>query len=354
MSSLGEIAVTIRAVNEATPEFEAVSSDAARMGESIVSVSASAESAFRQIGVSVSAMSSDVVGASENAVSSLEQISVAAITMSATVAGQPVTIQAEDLASPEISWVAEEAARVKAEVEGTPITITFEPVEVPPLPPLDTTPIQSSLNEVSISAVEMGTNVEAAGSSFTDMEAHARACEVSLRTVAGGIRTTAMMGTELTVLAADFGLVDKETSKYIRTIMMVIMLVSTCARMYNFLTIMTTGQTAAVAIEGATETATTGAVTASGIAHSIKTAITWAATAAQNALNISHATFLALTSVGIGVIIAAAAAMTYFASQMNAATSSVKEYNVAAGETPEKTRGITRAGEEAMYRRGVE
>jgi len=117
---------------------------------------------------------------------------------------------------------------------------------------------------------------------------------------------------------------------------------------------MTTGHTAAVAIEGTTETATAGAVTASGIAQSIKTAITWAATAAQNALNISHATFLALTGVGIGIVIAAAAAMTYFASQMNAATASVKEYNTAAAETPEQTRGISRAGEQAMYRRGVE
>jgi hypothetical protein len=304
MSSLGEIFVMIKAVNEATPEFEAISSDAARLA-------------------------SDVSGTS-------------------------MALHVENLASPEINRVAEDAARVKAEVEDTPITITFEPVEVPPLPPLDTTPIQSSLNEVSISATEMGTNVEAAGSSFTDMETHARACEVSLRTVAGGIRTTAMMGTELTVLAADFGLVDKETSKYLRTIMMVIMLVSTCARMYNFLTIMTTGQTAAVAVEGTTETATTGAVTASGIAHSIKTTITWAATAAQNALNISHATFLALTGVGIGIVIAAAAAMAIFASQMNVATSSVKEYNATAAETPERTRGITRAGEQAMYRRGVE
>jgi hypothetical protein len=46
--------------------------------------------------------------------------------------------------------------------------------------------------------------------------------------------------------------------------------------------------------------------------------------------------------------------MTYFASQMNAATASVKEYNAAAAETPEHTRGISRAGEQAMYRRGVE
>jgi hypothetical protein len=163
-----------------------------------------------------------------------------------------------------------------------------------------------------------------------------------------------MMGTELTTLAADFGLVDKETSKYLRTIMMVIMFVSTCARMYNYLTVVTTGHTAAVAVEGTTETATAGAVTASGVAHNIKTAITWAATAAQNALNISQATFLALTGIGIGVIIAAAAAIAYFASQMNAATVSVKEYNAAAAETPTRTRGIIRAGEEAMYRRGVE
>jgi hypothetical protein len=304
MSSLGEIAVTIRAVNETTPEFEAISSDAARMASA--------------------------------------------------VSGSSMALHVENFASPEIGRVAEDAARVKAQVEASPITITFAPVEVPSIPPVDTTPIQASFNEVGVAATEMGTNVGAAGESFTEMQTHAEACNVSLRTVAGGIRTTAMMGTELTMLAADFGLVDKETSKYLRTIMMVIMLVSTCARMYNFLTIMTTGQTAAVAIEGTTETATIGAVTASGIAHSIKTAITWAATAAQNALNISHATFLALTGVGIGIIIAAAAAMTYFASQMNAATSSVKEYNAAAGETPEKTRGISRAGEQAMYRRGVE
>jgi len=32
----------------------------------------------------------------------------------------------------------------------------------------------------------------------------------------------------------------------------------------------------------------------------------------------------------------------------------VKEYNATAAETPERTRGITRAGEQAMYRRGVE
>jgi len=304
MSSLGEIFVTIRAVNEATPEFETISSDATRMASA--------------------------------------------------VSGSSMALHVENFASPEINKVAEDATRVKAEVEASPITITFAPVEVPSIPPVDTSPIQTSMNEVNISATAMGASVAEAGSSFTDMQTHVESCNVSLRTVAGGIRTTAMMGTELTTLAADFGLVDKETSKYLRTIMTVIMVVSTCARMYSFLTLMTTGHTAAVAIEGTTETATTGAVTASGIAHSIKTAITWAATAAQNALNISHATFLALTGVGIGVIIAAAAAMAYFASQMNAATASVKEYNATAAQTPTRTRGITRAGESDLYRRGVE
>ena len=255
MSALGEISVTIRAINEATPEFEAVGNDAARMGENIKSVSAGATSAFSQVGVA---------------------------------------------------------------------------------------------------ATDMAANVRGSASSFDEMSRHAAATEVSLRTVAGGIRTTAMMGTELTTLAADFGLVDRETSKYLRTIMMVIMLVSTCARMYNFLTVMTTGHSAALAVETATETGATAAETSHSVAHGIYAAACNIATAAQNALNISHATFLALTGVGIGVIIAAAAAVAIFASQMNAATSSVKQYNAAAAETPERTRGISRAGEQAMYRRGVE
>jgi hypothetical protein len=90
------------------------------------------------------------------------------------------------------------------------------------------------------------------------------------------------------------------------------------------------------------------------VAQKIYAAATWIATAAQNALNISYATFLALTGVGIAVIIAAAAAMWHFASQMNAATASVREYNAAVSEMPTHTRSIRRAGEEELYRKGVE
>lgn len=304
MSTMGEIAVTIRAVNEATPEFEAVASDAARMASD--------------------------------------------------VGAQAVTIHTENLASPEINRVAEDAARVKAEVEASPITITFAPVEVPPLPPLDTAPIQESLNGVGVAATEMGVDVKAAGSSLTEMSSEAETVNVSLRTVAGGIRTTALMGTELTTLAADFGIIDKETSKYIRTIMLVIMIVSTAARMYNFLTVMTTGHTAALAVETTTETGAAAAETSHSVAHGIYAAACNIATMSENALNISHATFLALTGVGIAVIIAAAAAVSIFAANMNNATASVKEYNAAAAETPARTQGIIRAGEQAMYRRGVE
>ena len=90
------------------------------------------------------------------------------------------------------------------------------------------------------------------------------------------------------------------------------------------------------------------------VAQKVYAAACWIATAAQNALNISYATFLALTGVGIAVIIAAAAAMWHFASQMNAATASVKDYNAAMAETPTYTRSIRRAGEQSYYRRGIE
>jgi hypothetical protein len=200
----------------------------------------------------------------------------------------------------------------------------------------------------------MGADVRAAGEGFMDMGMHVEVCEVSLRSIAGGIRSFGMMGTEVTMLASDFGLVDKETAKWMRTITVMITLVATAARMYSFLSMMTTGQTAAVAIEGTTETATAGAISLSAVAHNIYATACQIATATENALNISHATFLALTGVGIAVIIAAAAAVSIFASQMNNATASVNNYNAAASKIPTATKNIQRAQEQNMLRRGVE
>jgi TctA family transporter len=90
------------------------------------------------------------------------------------------------------------------------------------------------------------------------------------------------------------------------------------------------------------------------VAQKVYSAACWVATAAQNALNISYGTFLALTGVGIAVIIGAAAAMWSFANSMNAATSSVQNFNNAAIETPSRSRGIVRSGEAELYRRGIE
>jgi hypothetical protein len=247
-----------------------------------------------------------------------------------------ISIVAQNLASAEFAKVASDAGAMASAISGSIV------------------PMQASFNEVGASATEMGTKVEAAGTSFDEMRTHAEAMTVSLRTVAGGIRSFGMMGMELTTVAADFGVLDKETAKYMRGLMAVVTIVSTAARMYSFLTLMTSGHTAAVAVGTATETASTGATIAHTVAMNIRSAATWIATTAQNALNISHATFLALTGVGIAVIIAAAAAMTYFASQMNAATSSVNSFNSAAGGMSGGSRSIQRAGEAELYRRGIE
>jgi hypothetical protein len=90
------------------------------------------------------------------------------------------------------------------------------------------------------------------------------------------------------------------------------------------------------------------------VAQKVYAAACWIANAAQQALNISYATFLALTGIGIVAILGAAAAVSYFASQMRSATESVKAYNEAAAEMPFAGRVIQRAGEQELYRRGVE
>jgi hypothetical protein len=90
------------------------------------------------------------------------------------------------------------------------------------------------------------------------------------------------------------------------------------------------------------------------VAQKIYAAATAFATLVQNSLNISFATFLALTGVGIGVIVAAAAAMMSFANSMNQATSSVQTFNETTTEMHTRTRSISRFGKQELYRRGVE
>jgi hypothetical protein len=89
-------------------------------------------------------------------------------------------------------------------------------------------------------------------------------------------------------------------------------------------------------------------------AQKVYSAATAVATAVQNSLNISFGTFLALTGVGIGVIVAAAAAMMTFANSMNSATTSVQTFNDTTSDLQTRSRSITRSGESELYRRGVE
>ncbi|MEM3626438.1 MAG: hypothetical protein QXZ25_00220 [Candidatus Bathyarchaeia archaeon] len=168
--------------------------------------------------------------------------------------------------------------------------------------------------------------VNRASHEFTRIQTDAEALSVRIKSLGSAIAGLGATGSAIAHIAHQFGILNDEQARVLSSAMSVVTFLGMFMR---------TSWGAA-------------------IAQKVYAAACWVATAAQNALNISYATFLALTGVGIAVIITAAAAMAYFASQMNAATESVKEYNAAVGETPTHTRSIVRAGEEVMYRRGVE
>ena len=303
--SLAELGVTISAVNEVSPVLEQISSDAASMSSSVSDSAGPIEAGFTDVGVAAESMSSSVQAASSSAAAAMEQIGPAAVNASEQVE----TASTENVAA---------------------------------------------MNDVGVAATAMGSQVTSAAGSFNTMSTDAEGTTVSLRTCAMGIRSFAMMGNEVTSLALDFGLVDKGTAHYLRTITTMIMLVSSATRAYSFLQTVTGSETAAVAAEGTAETATTSALSADTIAHNIYGAACQFATACEDALNISHATFLALTGVGIGVIMAAAAAIAIFASSMDRAKKSTQAYNTAASQAGAATSGITRAQQQSMNRRGVE
>lgn len=276
--------------------------------------------------------------------------------MASQISGQRILISVENQASPAFSTISEDAAGLKAQIESSPISINFAPIDIPLVPPIDVSSVQAAnitFQQTSVSAANMSESLKASATGFTEVGAKAEAVNVSLRSVSSGFMAVGHMGIAVTSLAGNFGILDKESSKWISTIMSVITLMGAWIRLKAIMTTITTGHTASIAINTTAETANAGASIMTSIAHKIKAAATWIAVAAQNALNISHATFLALTGVGIAVIIAAAVAMSYFASQMNNATSGMRDFNSAAAETPTSGRSIRRSGED-LYRKGVE
>ena len=247
-----------------------------------------------------------------------------------------ITIRAINRASAEFSGIQTDASAMATRVQSSVSVMGAE------------------FNKTGVKASIMGENVRASASGFEELKTHAETTTVSLRTVGMAFASIASMGSAVISLAGDFGIVDKESAKWARTVLAIITLVSAFIRLKSYLTVVTTGHTATIALNTTAQSANASASIVSAIAEKIHAAASWIATAAQNALNISYATFLALTGVGIAVIIAAAAAMWYFASQMNAATASVQSFNEAASEMPTQSRSIQRAGEADLYRRGVE
>jgi hypothetical protein len=195
-------------------------------------------------------------------------------------------------------------------------------------------------------------------------------------------------------LGVSFGALDSQTGRAVMQIFSIIRVLTSVKAIIATTTATQTAQNAVVAtgagVQSTLAVSTTGAMTAqvaqntatqtgiaSQILHSVRLGISaaanavysaaaWVSTAAQSALNISYATFLALTGVGIAVIAAAAIAMFAFAKSMDSATSSVKTFNNASISTSSHVRSIQRAGESAvqnnssgfdnssMVRKGVE
>jgi len=182
--------------------------------------------------------------------------------------------------------------------------------------------------------------VNRASNEFSRVQTDAETLATRVKSLGSTLAGLGAAGTAIGYVANQFGLLNDSEMKVFNSAMMVVSVMGLFLRTSTGL----------------------------AVAQKVYSAACWVATTAQNALNISYGTFLALTGVGIAVIVAAAAAMAYFASSMNTATASVQNFNSATEETSTHTRSIQRAGESAVtsrsgssgsadasfYRRGVE
>jgi hypothetical protein len=168
--------------------------------------------------------------------------------------------------------------------------------------------------------------VNRASAEFSRVQTDAEALAARVKSLGSAVAGLGAAGTAVGYIASQFGLLNDAQARTFNSAMMVVSVMGMFMR-----------TSAGVAV-----------------AQKIYAAATAVATAVQNSLNISFATFLALTGVGVAVIVAAAAAMMSFADSMNSATASVQGFNEAAAESSSHVRGIQRAGEADLYRCGVE
>ncbi|MCW4029501.1 MAG: hypothetical protein NWE92_07630 [Candidatus Bathyarchaeota archaeon] len=179
-----------------------------------------------------------------------------------------------------------------------------------------------SFSEISITVQA----VNRASNEFYRIQTDAENLAARIRSLSSAIIGIGAAGMAVGYIANQFGILDDAQTKAFTSAMMMV-------------TVMGTFMRTSVGV---------------AVAQKVYAAATAFATAVQNSLNISFATFLALTGVGVAVIVAAAAAMYSFANSMNTATASVQNFNAQTAETTTRTRSITRAGEDELYRRGVE
>lgn len=168
--------------------------------------------------------------------------------------------------------------------------------------------------------------VNRASSEFSRIQTDAESLATRVKSLGSALAGIGATATAVGYVANQFGLLNNEQTRTFNSAMMVVSVMGMFMR------------------------------TSAGlaVAQKVYAAATAFATAVQNSLNISFGTFLALTGVGIAVIVAAAAAMLSFANSMNHATASVQNFNATATEMQTRSRSIHRAGEEELYRRGVE
>ncbi len=168
--------------------------------------------------------------------------------------------------------------------------------------------------------------INRASGEFNRIQTDAESLAARVKSLGSAIAGIGAAGTAIGFIANEFGVLNDEQTRVFASAMSVVSVMGLFMR-----------TSAGVAV-----------------AQKVYSAATAVATAVQNSLNISFATFLALTGVGIAVIVAAAAAMYSFANSMNTATASVQNFNSQATQAPTSSRSITRAGEAELYRRGVE
>lgn len=169
--------------------------------------------------------------------------------------------------------------------------------------------------------------INRASEAFNRIGADANTLAAHLKNLGNAMIGLGASGMSIIYLANQFGILNDEQTKVASSALMVITTLGMVMRTSTF----------------------------AAVAQQIYATATIIAIGVQNALNISYATFLALTGVGIAVIAAAAIAMYSFANSMNTATSSVQGFNSATSQmATNSSKSIQRSGEADLYRQGVE